>query len=123
MDRKLLVERSRGKDFFIAPGGKIESGETAKQALVRELREEFRIDVREVNLVPFDTFLAAAANHPGQQVHMQVFIVTKWQGDIVPDSEVEEIRWLTSEIPADVQVGSIFAHEVLPRLHQQGIVD
>ncbi len=27
-DKKLLVERSKGKEFFIAPGGTIEEGET-----------------------------------------------------------------------------------------------
>src|SRR4051812_20782408 len=39
-DKKLLVERSKGKDFFKTPGGSIELGETPKQALVRELLEE-----------------------------------------------------------------------------------
>ena len=42
-DRKFLVERSKGKNIFIAPGGSIEIGETPRQALVRELKEEFKI--------------------------------------------------------------------------------
>lgn len=41
----------------------------------------------------------------------------------MPDSEVEEIRWITSSLPGDIEVGSIFAHEVLPRLKAQGLVD
>ena len=60
-DRKLLVERSKGKKFFIAPGGSIEPGETAEQALTRELKEEFQIIVKEEDLVTFGTFRAAAA--------------------------------------------------------------
>ncbi len=122
-DRKLLVERSSGKDFFIAPGGKLEQGETAAQALVRELKEEFSIDVIESDLEQFGTFSAAAANSPDRQVHMEVFIVKKWSGEITPDNEVEEIRWLTSDVPADIHVGSIFEHEVLPRLRDQNLVD
>lgn len=39
-DRKFLVERSKNKTFFIAPGGSIEPRETPKQALVRELKED-----------------------------------------------------------------------------------
>lgn len=121
--RKLLVERSYNKQFFIAPGGGIEKGETAKQALVRELKEEFSIDVNEKDLTPFANYSAEAANHPGRTVHMEVFVVKKWQGDIIADSEVEEIRWITSTNQNDEDIGSIFAHEVLPKLKQQDVID
>lgn len=107
---------------FFAPGGKLEKDETAPQALIRELKEEFTIDVREINLRFFGSFTAEAANHPGQQVHMEVFIVQDWQGDIHPSSEVKEILWLTSEIQANLPVGSIFKHEVIPRLKKQGLI-
>jgi len=40
--RRLLVERSKGKDVFVAPGGKLELGETAIRAVIRELKEEFQ---------------------------------------------------------------------------------
>lgn len=122
-DRKVLVERSKGKKYFIHPGGKIEAGETAKQALVRELKEEFRIDVREEDLIPFDKNSAPAANSPEVYVHMEVFVVRQWQGDIVPDSEVEDIRWLTSDVPPDIQLGSIMQHETLPKLKAEGLID
>lgn len=46
--RRFLVERSRGKSVWGHPGGKLEPGETSRQALVRELAEEFMIDVDEV---------------------------------------------------------------------------
>jgi 8-oxo-dGTP diphosphatase len=122
-DKKLLVERSKGKAFFIAPGGSIEAGETAAQALVRELLEEFQIVVSEADFEPFGEFHAAAAEQPGRTVHMQVFIVQRWEGEPTPDNEVEEILWLTSQIPPHIQVGSIFQHEVIPRLHAQGLID
>lgn len=121
--RRMLVERSVGKPAFIAPGGRIQDNETPAQALVRELAEEFTITVDEADLKPFGKFSASAANHPGQQVHMDVFFVTNWQGEIKPNSEVEEIRWLSSKLPNDIEVGSIFGHEVLPMLKSQGLVD
>jgi 8-oxo-dGTP diphosphatase len=122
-DRKLLVERSTGKEFFIAPGGSIEAGETQTEALVRELMEEFQVTVAKADLEPFGEFDAVAAEQPGRIVHMAVFIVKQWQGEPTPDNEVEEILWLTSEIPAGIQVGSIFAHDVIPRLREQGLID
>jgi 8-oxo-dGTP diphosphatase len=122
-DRKVLTERSVGKECFIHPGGKIEPGETAKQALVRELMEEFQIKVAEEDLILFGTFSAPAANSPEIDVHMDVFMVEKWQGEIVPDSEVEEMRWLTSNVPNDIKVGSIMEHETLPKLKAQDLIN
>jgi mutator protein MutT len=122
-DRKLLVERSFGKEFFIAPGGSIEAGESPRQALVRELQEEFAIEVKEGDLEEFGTFYAEAAGKDGKTLRMDVFMVKGWSGEPRPNSEVEEIRWITSEIPEDIKVGSIFEHEVLPRLKSSDLID
>ncbi|HEV2403056.1 MAG TPA: NUDIX domain-containing protein [Candidatus Saccharimonadales bacterium] len=121
--RKVLVERSAGKEYFIHPGGKIEPGETVQQALIRELKEEFRIDVQGQDLEFFDSNTAPAANSPEVDVHMDVFIVKKWRGEITPDSEVEEIRWLGSDVPDDIKLGSIMEHETLPKLKSEGLID
>ena len=122
-NRRMLVERSTGKPAFIAPGGRIQEGESPEDALIRELDEEFQVKVAKDDLEPFGVFSADAANHPGQHVHMHVFFVKKWQGEVKPNNEVEEIRWLTSVLPDDIEVGSIFGHEVLPKLKKQDLVD
>jgi len=122
-DRKLLHERSVGKPAFIAPGGRLEAGETATQALIRELKEECSISVSETDLEPFGTFVAEAANHPGQKVIMDVFMVKQWHGEIHSGAEVEELRWLGSSPPKDVVIGSISLHEIIPRLKEQGLID
>ncbi|KKQ41860.1 MAG: NUDIX hydrolase [Microgenomates group bacterium GW2011_GWC1_37_8] len=103
--RKLLVERSIGRDHFIAPGGSIELNETPSQALVRELMEEFKILVKEPNLDEFGTFYASAAGQEEKIVRMDTFIVKSWQGEPTVNSEVEEILWLTSDIPREIKVG------------------
>jgi 8-oxo-dGTP diphosphatase len=122
-DRQLLVEKSVGKEFFIHLGGKIEPGETAKQALVRELKEEVSIDVSQDDLELFDQNSAPAANSPEVNVHMDVFLVKRWNGEIIPDNEVEELRWVTSDIPKDIKLGSIMEHETIPKLKAAGLID
>lgn len=121
-DKKLLVERSKGRDFFIAPGGSIEPGETAKQALVRELKEEFSIDAKEEDFEAFGTFEAMGANHPDKVVKMEVFVVSDFKGEPTPSSEVEEIAWVTTADIDNLPMGSIFAHDVMPKLAKQGLI-
>jgi mutator protein MutT len=122
-ERKLLVERSFGKVFFIAPGGSIEAGETPKQALSRELTEEFKIVAEEDDFEEFGTFYAEAAGQEKKWLQSDVFIVKKWQGEPTPDNEVEEIAWITSNNTGGLIIGSIFEHQVIPKLVEQNLID
>ena len=49
--RVLLVRRSDGANLWGFPGGAIEPGERADQALVREVREEIGLEVEPVALI------------------------------------------------------------------------
>lgn len=122
-NRRLLLTRSQGKGFFVSPGGKIEDRETPEQALVRELREELSIKVAHDALRYFGTFSADAAGTSGKRLVMDVYEVACWEGDITPSNEVEEIRWMASADISTIELGSIFAHDVVPRLRSQGVID
>ncbi len=123
VDRKLLVARSKNKHVFVAPGGKVEVGEDDSHALIRELKEEFNIEVDEQRLTDLGTFVAQAAGNESKSVSMHVFIVSAWQGAITACSEIEEIKWVNSNIPKDIQLGSIFQHEVIPMLKDMDLID
>ncbi len=122
-DRKLLISIEHSKEFYVAPGGSLEEGESPKEALVRELMEELGIKVVENSLEDFGHFHAQAAGETENTVHMNVFIVKKWEGEPTPQAEVREILWVTSNLPKDIKVGSIFEHEVIPRLKEQDLID
>ena len=121
-DRKLLVTRTAGKDFFIAPGGKLEQGETPHQALKRELQEEIQIDMDLATLEALGTFYADATGSNGTMLEMHVFIVHDYTGEPTPSSEIEEIRWISSQ-DDDITIGSIFEHYVIPLLKTRGLID
>jgi 8-oxo-dGTP pyrophosphatase MutT (NUDIX family) len=122
-NKKILVEKDIDKEYFISPGGKLEEGETSKQALVRELNEELKIDVEEINLEKFGHFDAPASGQEERMVHMDVFVVNKFSGKIQKGHKVEKLLWINSNPPKNVKIGSIFEHEVLPRLKNKKLID
>ena len=75
-------------------GGKVESGETKEQALVRECREELNI-----LLSVGDVFMDVIHEYPDITVHLTLFNATIAEGE--PQKlEHNDIRWITpSEIP------------------------
>ncbi len=122
-DRKVLLTRSKGKDVFVSPGGKLEAGETPVQACVRELKEEISVDVSETDLEYVGTYYAEAAGGSGKALRMDVYTVHNYAGTIQPDNEIEEIVYVGSVVPEDMEVGSIFQHEIIPYLTAHDLID
>jgi len=94
-DGRVLVVRKRGTSVFMQPGGKPEAGESAAEALARELHEEVGLVVSAAALEPLGTFESAAANEPGHRVVAAAFRTTANPGDLAPRAEIEELRWIT----------------------------
>ena len=94
--RVLLAERPAGKSMaglWEFPGGKVGSGETPEQALIRELREELGIDVTSNCLAPF-TF----ASHRYEDFHllMPLYLCRVWNGH-VEAREGQRLAWVRVE--------------------------
>ena len=122
-DRKFLITRTRGKNFFVSPGGKIEKGETIIEALERELKEELDINIDTESLENFGVFYALAQGLEDKYLEMNVFIVNKYKGEIIPSSEIEEVMWVDSKLPSNLELGSIFKHDILPKLKELDLID
>jgi|GEM_PF-171604 len=90
---KILTVGKNGSKYFQLPGGKLEQGESAMDAAIRECHEETGIIVRANELKPLGTFSAAAANEPGRQVRSQVFIYMGSNIEASPKAEIARIRW------------------------------
>ncbi|MFN1533800.1 NUDIX hydrolase [Vibrio jasicida] len=121
-DGALLVLRSKGKDTFYAPGGKLDSGETPEQALCRELNEEVNIVVAEDALTLFGCFEAPAHDKDDITLVMDVFFVNDYSGEVVAGNEIEECQWVDSSNVDDIAISTIFRNEVFPSLVEQGLV-
>lgn len=94
----LLAQRPPDKiwaGYWEFPGGKVEPGETAHDALVRELREELGIDV--VTAYPWIT---RVFTYPHATVRLNFFRVTEWCGELHPH-EGQQFAWQPPLPPAD----------------------
>lgn len=91
--RVLLAERPAGKSMaglWEFPGGKVEAGERPEASLIRELREELGITVKEECLAPF-----AFASHGYEKFHllMPLYLCRRWEG-IVQPQEGQRVVWV-----------------------------
>lgn len=121
-NRKFLVTRSVNKTFFIAPGGKLEGNENSIQALAREMMEEVQVRINTQTLENLGSFVAKAAGKEDKVLQMDVFIIHDYDGMPTPSNEVEEIKWINTKT-TEIDLGSIFEHEVMPILKERNLID
>jgi len=104
----LATQRGYGdyKDGWEFPGGKIEAGETAREALVREIREELG-----AGIVVGDHLITVEHDYPDFHLSMQCFLAELKEGSRIKLLEHEGAKWLPPDgldsvewLPADVSV-------------------
>jgi uridine kinase len=117
-DGQVLTVRKQGTDRFMLVGGKLEPGESARDAAVREAEEE--VGVTPARLTPMGEFLADAANEPGHRVHSTVFSATLDDDpgvEPVAGGEIAELRWMRLDDAARYDdLAPLLEHHVLPAL-------
>ena len=92
-DRILIAQRPEGKalaGLWEFPGGKIDAGERPEEALIRELREELGITVKEACLAPL-TFASYA--YPEFHLLMPLYVCRRWEG-FVQSREGQALKWV-----------------------------
>jgi 8-oxo-dGTP diphosphatase len=92
--RVLATRRTRPADLagrWEFPGGKVEPGETAEEALVREVREEL-----DVTLMLSEEILTGAGEAwpISDQLTLRLFEAELFVGTLTPGESHDELQWL-----------------------------
>jgi 8-oxo-dGTP diphosphatase len=74
-DKVLCMQRGAGKYDYVSykyefPGGKVEKGESRREALVRELKEEMEITI---NVLDEDYFMSISHEYPDFALNMHCY--------------------------------------------------
>jgi 8-oxo-dGTP diphosphatase len=91
--RVLIAERPAGRSMaglWEFPGGKVEAGETPEASLIRELKEELGIVVKDACLAPL-TFASHA--YPDFHLLMPLYVCRRWDGT-VQAQEGQRLAWV-----------------------------
>lgn len=91
-NNKILIEKRKSTkrvdpNKYCIPSGGIEKGETAEEATIREVKEEFGVTAKATTYI-------GSLIYPTQEVDFDVkyFVVNNWNGEI-KTLEAEQLSW------------------------------
>jgi 8-oxo-dGTP diphosphatase len=93
--RLLLIQRGHepGKGLWSLPGGRVEPGETAAEALVREMEEETGLTVEPGRLIG----TVERPGRAGDVFDIQDYAATVTGGTLRPGDDAADARWVSPE--------------------------
>ncbi|MET0897751.1 MAG: NUDIX domain-containing protein [Mycobacterium sp.] len=112
---RVLLVRKRGTTAFMQPGGKVDPGESALEALQRELAEELDVVVPAAQIRALGRHVAAAANEPDHLVDADLFMVTL-DGEPRAAAEIDQIAWIDPAAPGDIELAPLTQQAVFTLL-------
>jgi len=99
----LVVRRARNPalHLYTLPGGAVETGETLRQAVIREVLEETALTVEPVALAGYREVIVPDAQGRIERHFVILSFAARWlNGEPVLNDELDDARWLD---PAELQ--------------------
>lgn len=111
---------ARGRDVIYLPGGKIDAGESPREAVIREVREELGAEIDPETLEPYRELALQAHGEPeGRLVEMSVFRA-ELLDEPVASAEISALHWAgLADIPRCPPAGAA----ILEALAAEGLID
>lgn len=101
----LMVRSSKWNDKFTVPGGHIELGERAEDAIKREVREETGLDVEPVKLLLVQQAIYPRDYHKHEHFVFMDYICVARSSEVKLDGrELQEFVWVKPEDALDLDM-------------------
>ena len=123
VDKRLLLCRAKKHKGFYMPGGKHEEGESDKETLIREVKEEIDVDLIPSSLKYYGTFEAQAYAKPKGVMVRIICYVAEHKGDIKASAEIGELKFFTMSEYLQMEETAPAVLLILKDLKEKGRID
>jgi len=120
-DKVLLLQKPR-RGWWVAPGGKMEPGESVKDSCIREFREETGIYLKNPNIKGIFTFIIKDGDKIVSEWMMFTFFSTNSDGIHVEESEEGKIVWHNLEDVKNLPMAEGDYHILDYMIHGNGLI-
>jgi 8-oxo-dGTP diphosphatase len=121
-DNKVLLLQKPRRGWWVAPGGKMEPGETAKESCIREFREETGIYLLNPKIKGIFTFVIKEEDQVVSEWMMFTFNATESTGVHLERSEEGVLEWHDTEEIKNLPMAAGDYHILDYMVHGQGII-
>jgi len=99
----LLLKRKKPPypGYWVAPGGKVDPGESPREGALRELHEETGLSAEQAEL---RAIITETSPHPDWQWLIFIYRVLNPLGDVISDQREGELSWFAPEDFADLAI-------------------
>ena len=97
-NNQLLLAYSSNKNAWYLPGGKVDKGETSREALIREIHEELNIDLQPDKIEKYKHISAPAYGESPELIMEQDTFRYDLTEKIQPSHEIVAVKYFDLEI-------------------------
>ena len=123
-DKKLLIDKPRKRPTYQMIGGRVEDGETPKEAAIRECHEElgnkavFNPELIEL-VMEFDEIATSDGKTP---IHFYVYKYNGLlEGELTTSEEIENFMWYGKDDDRDI-LSNTLKNEVIPYCIENNLI-
>ena len=123
-DGKLLIDKPRSKPTFQMIGGKVEEGESIREAAIRECHEELgEKAIFDETLLDFVMdFEEIATSDPSKRIHMNIFQYKgELKGELTVSEEIEQFMWFGADDDRNI-LSNTLKNEIIPYCIKKGLI-
>lgn len=120
-DQILLLQKPR-RGWWVAPGGKMESGESIKDACVREYREETGIYIKNPKIKGIFTFIMKEGDQIQSEWMMFTFVADEFDGHKLEESDEGILEWKQMDEVKELPMAEGDHHIIDYMIHGNGLI-